>query len=82
MIDFGLLAVGDPACDLMIAWTFFEGKSRDIFRSTMTLDPETWERARAWTLWKASVIVSGLTSATHSESIVAPKTLERVLEDQ
>ncbi len=82
VIDFGLLAVGDPACDLMIAWTFFEGKSRDIFRSTMALDPETWERARAWTLWKASVIVSGLSSATHSESIVAPKTLERVLEDQ
>lgn len=29
IIDFGALAVGDPACDLSIAWTFFHGESRD-----------------------------------------------------
>src|SRR5205823_2761330 len=27
VIDFGQLAVGDPACDLAIAWTFFKDKS-------------------------------------------------------
>jgi aminoglycoside phosphotransferase (APT) family kinase protein len=25
VIDFGCSAVGDPACDLTIAWTFFSG---------------------------------------------------------
>lgn len=28
VIDFGQLAVGDPACDLVIAWTLFSGASR------------------------------------------------------
>lgn len=28
VIDFGQLTVGDPACDLAIAWTLFQGESR------------------------------------------------------
>ncbi|MBA2650004.1 MAG: aminoglycoside phosphotransferase family protein [Legionella sp.] len=53
VIDFGQLAVGDPACDLAIAWTLFQGKSRDMFYKTLQLDEETWARGRGWTLWKA-----------------------------
>ena len=32
VIDFGCIGVGDPACDLTIAWTLFEGKSRRVFK--------------------------------------------------
>lgn len=39
VIDFGGLAIGDPACDLVIAWKFFQGKSRETFRK-MHLDVE------------------------------------------
>lgn len=53
VIDFGLLAVGDPACDLAIAWTLFTEKSREAFRSTLNLDKATWARGRGWALWKA-----------------------------
>lgn len=53
VIDFGQLGIGDPACDLAIAWTFFSGESRDAFRSTLKLDSATWERGRGWALWKA-----------------------------
>lgn len=52
VIDFGQLCVGDPACDLVIAWTFLEGKSREIFINEMNLDRDTWDRARGWGLWK------------------------------
>ena len=31
VIDFGCMAIGDPACDLVIAWTFFTGEARKIF---------------------------------------------------
>lgn len=31
VIDFGQLAIGDPACDLAINWTLFHGNSRDAF---------------------------------------------------
>ena len=38
IIDFGGMALGDPACDLVIAWIFLEGKARDIFMGEMDLD--------------------------------------------
>jgi aminoglycoside phosphotransferase (APT) family kinase protein len=53
VIDFGQLAVGDPACDLTIAWTWFEGASRAEFLARSRLDRDTWDRARGWALWKA-----------------------------
>jgi aminoglycoside phosphotransferase (APT) family kinase protein len=55
VIDFGCSAVGDPACDLTIAWTFFFGESRDAFRERLPLDEATWARARGWALWKAQL---------------------------
>ena len=53
VLDFGCSAVGDPACDLAIAWTFFVGESRRAFRSELALDEGTWARGRGWALWKA-----------------------------
>ena len=53
IIDFGCLGVGDPACDLAIAWTLFKGESRAAFRTILSLDNATWARGRGWTLWKA-----------------------------
>ncbi len=54
VIDFGGIAVGDPACDLVIAWTYLSGKARGIFMREMGLDADTWLRAGAWALWKAT----------------------------
>lgn len=54
VIDFGGAAVGDPACDLVIAWTYLSGKAREIFISEIAMDSDTWLRARAWALWKAT----------------------------
>lgn len=58
VIDFGSLAVGDPACDLVIAWTLFSGESRATFRAALSLDEKTWSRARGWALWKALITVA------------------------
>lgn len=55
VIDFGSSAVGDPACDLIIAWTFLFGDSREVFKRRVGVDRETWARARGWALWKALV---------------------------
>lgn len=55
VIDFGILGVGDPACDLTMAWTFFDDASRKIFFDSMESDQETRNRARGWTLWKALI---------------------------
>lgn len=56
-----MLAVGDPASDFMIAWTFFDEENRNRFRKKLNIDENTWLRARGWALWKASIVASGLT---------------------
>jgi aminoglycoside phosphotransferase (APT) family kinase protein len=55
VLDFGCSAVGDSACDLAIAWTFFGDAARDAFRSVLALDEGTWARGRRWALWKALI---------------------------
>lgn len=67
VIDFGCCAVGDPACDLVMAWTAFEGASRDAFVTGVDVDAGTWDRARGWALWKAIV-----TLARHEHDAVGP----------
>jgi len=59
VIDFGSAAVGDPACDLVIAWTLLKGEDREIFRRNTRLDDATWARARGWALWKALLGLAG-----------------------
>lgn len=59
LIDFGQMAVGDPACDLTIAWTFFEGPARQVFMARMDASEADWARARGWALWKAAITLAG-----------------------
>jgi len=60
VLDFGCAAVGDPSCDLVLAWVFLEGESRAAFRALVAVDEATWARGRAWALWKAALLaVSG-----------------------
>jgi aminoglycoside phosphotransferase (APT) family kinase protein len=58
VLDFGCSAVGDPACDLVLAWTFLDGESRAVFQREAPGDAETWARARGWALWKALIIMA------------------------
>ena len=60
VLDFGSMGVGDPACDLAIAWTLFTGESRSVFRTALSLDSATWERGRGWALWKSLIICAKL----------------------
>jgi aminoglycoside phosphotransferase (APT) family kinase protein len=66
VIDFGTCGVGDPACDLVIAWTLFSGRSRAVFSAAIGQDPAMWARARGWALWKA--LISWAANAADSDS--------------
>nr|WP_058465674.1 aminoglycoside phosphotransferase family protein [Legionella cincinnatiensis] len=81
VIDFGQLAIGDPACDLAIAWTLFEGKSRRIFLDTLELDSNTWARGRAWALWKAMMYLVNKQTDMNFESQRALRTINEVIVD-
>lgn len=80
VIDWGIMSVGDPACDLAIAWTLFDAEARAAFREALPLDSATWARGRGWTLWKALILMAGQSGA-HPDVATAPKVLEAVLED-
>lgn len=57
VIDFGGLGIGDPACDLMIAWGLFSGGSRETFRSVLAVDDATWARGRGQALSQAVIFI-------------------------
>ena len=81
VIDFGSLGIGDPACDLVIAWTLFKGESRDTFRRTLRLDNDTWARARGWALWKALIICAELPGTNPLEKEKSWKVIGELLHD-
>lgn len=81
VIDFGNLGVGDPACDLSIAWTLFDSETRDVFRALLALDAGTWERGRGWTLWKALIVAAGLTTTNGAETAQPWRIIDEVLLD-
>ncbi|MGC2999993.1 aminoglycoside phosphotransferase family protein [Streptomyces sp. G35A] len=53
VIDFGGLGIGDPACDLVIAFTLMSAGSRAAFRAALGVDDATWTRGRGWALTTA-----------------------------
>ena len=80
VIDFGGMAIGDPASDLVIAWTFLKGKSREIFKQAMDLDSETWLRARGWVLWKATFDLCETEDKNTPEADTQKRIIKDVLE--
>jgi aminoglycoside phosphotransferase (APT) family kinase protein len=65
VIDFGCLGVGDPACDVMVAWKILSGGSRDIFLSVLSVDEATRVRARGWVLSQALIAMAYYTVETN-----------------
>ena len=49
VIDWGSCKAGDPAIDLVAAWSLFAGPSRSVFRERLGfVDEPMWLRGRAW----------------------------------
>ncbi|HMJ00561.1 MAG TPA: aminoglycoside phosphotransferase family protein [Gaiellaceae bacterium] len=50
VIDWSLLGIGDPACDLIIAWGLLAAEARNVFRAELEVEDATWARGRGWAL--------------------------------
>lgn len=77
VIDFGTCGVGDPACDLAVAWTLLTDDGRRALRSRLDVDPSTWARGRGWALWKA--VATCWHTVEDSEDLVEHEQAKRVL---
>ena len=81
VIDFGCSGVGDPACDLAIAWSFFDPIAREAFRQTLALDEATWARGKGWALWKALIVLAKLPGTDSKQIVSSQNVLAEILND-
>jgi aminoglycoside phosphotransferase (APT) family kinase protein len=80
VIDFGCLGVGDPACDLIVAWSLFSAE-RDIFRAALPVDDATWARGRGWALSTALIALPYYRSTNPVIAAGAMQKIDEVLAD-
>jgi len=80
VIDFGLLGVGDPACDLMVGWTLLSAETRKIFRTALPVDDATWERGRGWALSWGLIALAYYLNSNLVLAGIARHTIDQVLE--
>jgi aminoglycoside phosphotransferase (APT) family kinase protein len=55
ILDFATAGVGDPACDLMAAWSMLPEDSRKMFRTRLDVGDDEWARGRGWALSQAAI---------------------------
>jgi aminoglycoside phosphotransferase (APT) family kinase protein len=81
VLDFGSSGVGDPACDVVIAWTLLAGASRATFRAELDVDAATWSRGRGWALWKALITLVGHLERGAPQAATTRAEIDEVLAD-
>ncbi|HEV8251600.1 MAG TPA: aminoglycoside phosphotransferase family protein [Gaiellaceae bacterium] len=82
VIDFGCVGVGDPACDVMVAWKMLPPDARGLFRAALSVDDATWARASAWALSQALMALAYYTLETNAVLVrEAERWLAEVLAD-
>ncbi|AGL15358.1 aminoglycoside phosphotransferase family protein [Actinoplanes sp. N902-109] len=76
VIDFGGLGLGDPAPDLMMAFTLMSAPTRAVFRRTLDVDAATWSRGRGWAL---AAGLNAFTSYAATSPRIAAATTRQIL---
>jgi aminoglycoside phosphotransferase (APT) family kinase protein len=79
IIDFGGLGAGDPACDLIAAWSVFSGESREAFRRALETDDAMWARGRGHALSQAVIYIPYYRNTNPAGVQVAMRQVEAVL---
>ena len=80
-IDFSFLGIGDPACDLIPAWSVFSSNSRKLFRSVLRVDETTWMRGCGWALSIALTILPYYQNSNPGLVAVAKRMLNEIFSD-
>lgn len=81
VIDFGGVGVGDPAADVIAAWSVFSRAGRATYRSAIGVDDGTWNRARGYALHQALLIIPYYTETNPGFVALAKCTVEEILAD-
>jgi aminoglycoside phosphotransferase (APT) family kinase protein len=81
VIDWAGVGIGDPACDLIIAWGLLTSETRPLFRDRLGVDDATWTRGRGWALSLALIAVPYYKDTNPEFAATARRLLGEVLAD-
>jgi aminoglycoside phosphotransferase (APT) family kinase protein len=79
VIDFGGVGIGDPAADVVPAWSVFNKVGREAFRQALDVDDDTWSRARGYALHQALMIIPYYPQTNPEFVTMAKRTVEEIL---
>lgn len=81
VLDFGSAGAGDPAADVIAAWSVFGPVGRAVFRDALGVECDTWQRARAYALHQALLIIPYYVRTNPRFAALAQRTVSEVLSD-
>ncbi|MBE2214303.1 MAG: aminoglycoside phosphotransferase family protein [Opitutaceae bacterium] len=81
VLDFATAGMGDPACDLIPAWTLLPEGARGIFRSAVDADEAMWIRGRARALSIALIALPYYRATNPNFAEMARWTIHEILAD-
>jgi aminoglycoside phosphotransferase (APT) family kinase protein len=79
VIDFGAAGIGDPAADVIAAWSVFGRTGRAAFRAALGVDDGTWDRARGFALHQAVLIIPYYAKTNPAFAASARRTVGEIL---
>jgi aminoglycoside phosphotransferase (APT) family kinase protein len=79
VIDFGGVGIGDPAADVVPAWSVFNKAGRKTFRQALDVDDDTWNRACGYALHQALMIIPYYPETNPEFVAMAKRTVEEIL---
>ena len=82
VLDFGEAGIGDPAADVVPAWSVFNKTGRETFRRALDVDDDTWSRARGYALHQALMIIPYYPKTNPEFVTMAKRTVEEILIEQ
>ncbi len=82
VIDFGVAGIGDPAMDVVPAWSVFGPEARAVYREALAVDDDTWQRAKAYALHQALIGIPYYAETNPGFTEMALRTVKQVLEDR
>lgn len=81
VLDWGAAGAGDPAADLIAAWSVFGPRGRPTYLAALDPDPGTVERARGYALHQAALIIPYYRDTNPELVAHARRTIVQVLQD-
>jgi aminoglycoside phosphotransferase (APT) family kinase protein len=81
IIDFDLSALGDPACDLALAWSYLSADTREFFFDAAEADRGTIRRGKGWALYIGAIALSYYRDRNPVLARMGIQAISSVLED-